>query len=477
MPSRKVLTVGLELASSDTQSASFQSKQSLLDWDIVLFKPEISDFVYSSEYYLGKPSLSDTASFHLKESCEHWRREIKQAVETGKTVLVFLPELYEVYIDTGQRSYSGTGRNQKTTRHVALYNNYETIPATLAPVSSTGSAMKLTQRGAEEIVSFWKEFEPESKYNVLLTDPKVPACIVTRTGDRAVGAIYRSKASTGTLLLLPDIEFYPDGFIKEKGDKRTWTPAASQFAVRFVAAVIALDRTLRSSGEVTPEPQWATAERYALGPEASLRQQLLEAEREVEAAQKRKESLLDELKSAGNFRALLFEKGKPLENAIIQALRLLAFTAVPFKDSSSEFDVVFESAEGRLIGEAEGKDNKAVNVDKLRQLAMNIHEDLQRDEVTNPAKPVLFGNAFRLQPVEDRGEPFTEKCCSAAAASSTALVFTPDLFVSAQYLMVQSDDQYAQRCRVALLSGVGRVTFPAPPSPAPTSETVESARA
>jgi hypothetical protein len=48
--------------------------------------------------------------------------------------------------------------------------------------------------------------------------------------------------------------------------------------------------------------------------------------------------------------------------------------------------VVFESEEGRLIGEAEGKDNKAINVDKLRQLSMNIHEDIQREEVTTPAK-------------------------------------------------------------------------------------------
>lgn len=474
MSNRKVLTIGLDLASPDTQYASFESKVSLLDWDIVIFKPQISDFVYGHEYYLGKLTLNDTSSFHLKECCEHWRREIKQAIETGKSVLIYLPELYEVYIDTGKRSYSGTGRNQKTTRHVALYNNYEAIPASLAPISATGNAMKLTQNVADEIAIFWREFESESKYKVLLTDPKVPACIVTRTGDKPVGAMYRSNTSTGTLLLLPDVEFNADGFIKEKGEKRTWTPAARQFANRFVAAVIALDRSLRSSGEITPAPQWASAKRYVLGPEASLRQQLLEAERDVESAQKRKESLLDELKSAGTLRALLYEKGKPLENAIIQALRLLGFTAKPYKDSSSEIDVVFESTEGRLIGEAEGKDNKAVNIDKLRQLTMNIHEDLQRDEVTSPAKPVLFGNAFRLQPIEERGDPFTEKCLNSSTSSITALVFTPDLFVAAQYLMEHTDDEYAQMCRLSLLSGVGRVTFPVPPCPAPSTETVES---
>jgi hypothetical protein len=214
---------------------------------------------------------------------------------------------------------------------------------------------------------------------------------------------------------------------------------------------------------VTPEPAWASSELFALGAETTLRQQLLEAERDVESAQRRKEEIGDSLKAAGSLRALLYEKGKPLENAVIESLRVLGFRADRFKESSSEFDVVFESEEGRLIGEAEGKDSKAVNIDKLRQLAMNVHEDLQRDTVTAPAKPVLFGNAFRLKPLDERGDPFTEKCHSAAATSSTALVFTPDLFLAVQYLLGNRDDQYAIKCRLALLSAVGRVAFPPPP--------------
>src|SRR5436190_14526796 len=362
MSAKKILTVGAELASADTQYTSFASKLSLLDWDIILFKPEIGDFLSYSEYYQGKPCLSDRRSFHLKECCEHWRREIKQAVETGKTVLVYLSSLDEVYVDTGQRSYSGTGRNQRTTRHVEPYTNYEAVPAVLGPVSATGTAMKLSTQGADVLAPYWSEFETLSKYHVLLTNPKVPACVITRVGDKPVGALYRSKASSGTLLLLPDIEFYADNFIKEKGDKQTWTPAAAQFAGRMVATVVALDKALRASVDITPEPAWATDPRFALGPEAKLRIQLLEAERKVEEAQKHKEEIAESSSAAGAFRALLFEKGKRLEGVIIEALRLIGFQAAPFKDSDSEFDVVFESAEGRLIGEAEGKDNKAVNI-------------------------------------------------------------------------------------------------------------------
>lgn len=462
MSAKKILTVGFDIASDDVHFGRFDRNLSLLDWDIILIKPEISELFsfFDAGRYQGKPCLDDSTSFRLKECCEHWRREIKEAVEAGKTVIVYLCPLEEVYVDTGQRTYSGTGRNRQTTRHVALQTNYDAIPSNIAPVNTAGASMKLVGKGAEVLAPYWAEFECYSTYQVLLTGDNVPACLVTRTGDKTIAALYRSKASSGTLLLLPDIDFYQERFIHENGADHDWTPAASQFAGKFVSAIIALDRALRSSSEVTPAPSWAGDPIFALGPEIELRLQLLEAERRVEQAQQEKEALFDQLTAAGRHRALLYEKGKPLEEAIIHALRLMGFTASSFKESDSEFDVVFESAEGRLIGEAEGKDNKAVNIDKLRQLQMNIHEDLQREEINTSAKPVLFGNGYRLQSVTERLDPFTDKCKSAAASSSTALVHTPDLFVVVQNLLEQSDQDYAKECRRAILSSVGRVVFP-----------------
>lgn len=462
--SKKILTVGFELASPDTTYAEFQSKMSLLDWDIVLFKPSIGDLISYRDQFQGKPSLSESASFRLKECCEHWRRELKQAVETGKTVIVYLPPVTDVYVDTGERTYSGTGRNQKTTKHVELYSNYRSIPFSLSPVSTTGTAIKLVDRGFEVLAPYWGEFESHSKYEVLLTNETITACFVTRSGGKAVGTVIRNKASSGALVFLPDINFYADEFIKEKNGEQVWTPAAQQFGRRLVGAIVALDKGLRSAQEVTPEPAWATENRFILRSERDLTIQLLDAERDVEEAQRRKESLAEALQAAGAPRALLYEKGKPLETAIIEALRLLGFEAEPFKDAESEFDVVFECDEGRLIGEAEGKDNKAVNIDKLRQLSMNIHEDLQREEVTTPAKAVLFGNGYRLQPLDERADPFTEKCHSAAATASTALVSTPDLFPPVQYLVETPDADYARACRQAILSSTGRVSFPPAPS-------------
>jgi len=463
--SKKILTIGLEMASDQIETLEFNSKASLLDWDIVLFRPDVSYFYsYSHDTYQGKPSLDDSASFRLKESCEHWRREIKQAVEAGKTVLVYLAPLQEVYIDTGKREYSGTGRNQKTTRIVALYNNYASIPFQLNPVSATGSAMRLVPLGAEVLAPYWSELGPLSEYKVLLPAGTPGVCLTTKTGEKPVGVIARSKGSAGTLVLVPDVDFYPDEFLVKKGKGQDWTDAATQFAARFVSTIVALDKALHNTAEVTPEPAWASNSDFALATEHNLRSELLDAERLVEEAQRRKEKLQERLTCAGASRGLLYEKGKPLEHAIIDALQTLGFAAASYKEGSSEFDVVFDCSEGRLLGEAEGKDSKAVNVDKLRQLAMNIHEDLQREEVDAPAKGVLFGNGFRLDFPSSRSAQFTAKCVTAAESSSTALVATSSLFLAVQYLSANPDEDYAKRCRESILNGIGVVTFESAPT-------------
>jgi hypothetical protein len=293
MAAKKILSVGFELASDDVQYCDFRADTSLLDWDIVFFKPTIDSYLsYVTEYYQGKPSLSDSSSFGLKEQCDHWRREIKDAFASGKTVVVFMSELQEVYVDTGERRYSGTGRNQKTTRMVALHNNYSVIPAVLNPISTKGSAIKLAARNAEVFAPYWKEFEDVSQYKVVLTGEKIPGCLLTKNGDKPVGALYRSKNSSGSLILLPDIDFYPDNFLKEKGNEQHWTPAAKQFAARMVRAIVELDKALHSRGEITPEPPWASSSVYALTQELRLNQELLVAEEAIEKARKAKEALV-----------------------------------------------------------------------------------------------------------------------------------------------------------------------------------------
>ena len=251
----------------------------------------------------------------------------------------------------------------------------------------------------------------------------------------------------------------------EEGDDEEsqyeWTPSGRKFGGQLLEALLAVDAALRQGAESTPAPQWTTVSEYALPKEARVRQQLLALEKELQVLTRQKEEKRAEALREAALRRLLFEKGPLLEAAIIQALTLMGFTASRYRDSQSEFDVVFEAAEGRLIGEAEGKDNKAINIDKLRQLEMNLHEDFARDEISQMAKGALFGNAYRFLPLVERPDYFTAKCVSAAKRNGSALVRTPDLFRVARYLSDREDPEFGRRCREAIMAAAGDiVAFP-----------------
>ena len=78
--------------------------------------------------------------------------------------------------------------------------------------------------------------------------------------------------------------------------------------------------------------------------------------------------------------------------------------------------------------EEKAQHNKPIAIDKMSQLERNLSEDLVCDDVSDYARGVLFGNAFRLQEPSTREEFFTEKCISAAKRIKEALVRTPDVF-------------------------------------------------
>jgi hypothetical protein len=224
---------------------------------------------------------------------------------------------------------------------------------------------------------------------------------------------------------------------------------------------------------VTPPPGWVGSGDYLLAQETVLASQILDAQRRLEEIEAEKRQLEQQLLKEGSLWRLLYEQGLPLEEAILDALRLMGFTADPFKDGDSEFDAVFTSPEGRFLGEAEGKDNRAINIDKFSQFERNLHEDFDKAATGEFAKGVLFGNGFRLTAPDGRAECFTEKCFIAAKRVGAALVRTPDLFETARYLKSNEDPDYSRLCREAIFAAKREVVkFPVPPTSEAAGEVV-----
>jgi len=174
---KNIIKIGINIPGDESKYTSLMSKLCLLDYDIAVVNPSITEFYdYRYDDYLGKRCFSDTGSFRLKEHIEHWRREILEAIKAGKTVFLLLNELQEVYVATGERSYSGTGRNRQTTRHVAPFDNYKIIPGGIEVVNSSGTFMRLYKED-DLLAVYWTEVGDKSEFRVLVDGQGVRCCI------------------------------------------------------------------------------------------------------------------------------------------------------------------------------------------------------------------------------------------------------------------------------------------------------------
>ena len=390
MASKTIVTINCEIPGSLSESIGFQSKASLWDWDIILFRPSITDSMsWEEQYYQGKPLLNENRSFQLKDAANHWSRELAEAYRAGKTIFIQLCPLREIYVDSGKREYSGSGKSRQTTQIVDLFNNYKTLPVDIKVTAAEGRAMQLTKEG-DFLVEYWKEFGHLSTYKVLLPeDLGIPLC-VTRTGSKPVGALLENPEAGGHIILLPYLELMEEDFYEELGvatilteedevdeedesgldaleesdvldeedEEIVWTEKGRVFGHKLISSLCAIDDALKGGIKSTPIPDWATDDTYVLPKEAELQQELLKVEVAQGELAAKNEEIAVSIYEERSLRRLLYENGHLLEKAVLKALQLLGFHAEQYRDSKSEFDVVFQCPEGRFLGEVEGKDDK-----------------------------------------------------------------------------------------------------------------------
>lgn len=466
MARKKIFTVGFDLPGDDFESVPYDSDQSLLDADIVLY--EVGFSRHPSEDYQGTPLFNRSDSVRVAQDLEHWRSELAAATNAGKLVIVFLAKPRSYYRYTGDQQFSGTGRSRVPTPIVTSVTSYAAVPNITSVEAKSGREVRLTKE-AIYLAPYWSEFSENSAYECFVEGKFSHSLITTKTGNKTVAAAFRG---TGSLLFLPPLRYDDDAFteLDSRVDDFVWTKEAIKFGKRLATTLAGLADSVGKERLSTPPPQWALDSAFTTPEEGMLHSEIAVVSERIIELQGQRTELEQKLQEEGSIRALLYEQGKPLERAVRSALIVLGFVAVPFAEGDSEFDVVFESDEGRCLGEVEGKDSKAINIDKFSQLERNLQEDFARESVTEYAKGVLFGNAERLNALNERGEAFTAKCVTAAKRVHVALVRTADLFDCVRYLKTNPDVDYAKVCRQKIFEADGIVVvFPPPPVSAATN--------
>lgn len=470
---REIFAVGFQHALHPEVPVTFvphYEGASLDDADVILFALPQAPYAY--EAFQGKPALRDEDSFRYVDMLAHWRRELANAIRDGKTVFVQLIEPRPVFVETGSETHSGTGRSRVTTRGVSLTDQYKALPFHLNSLTGGhGSAIKL-HPSASILATDWNEFGPLSSYEVRFDPAADWTPLLLTSGRRCVGAM------NGRMLVLPPVllvdqeedragdeneeEEGEDDEEEEEGP--TWSEAERVRSYRFIQELLAIDAQL--SGDVTlPAPDWMSADEFLSPSISTVSSEIASLDEERRRLDDQRSDLLDRLKEHKQLQLLLFGKGPALERAVRRALRIMGFDAQPYRDAESEFDAIIRDGDVRLIGEFEGRDNSAINIDKMSQLERNVAEDFAREEIESYARGVLFGNPQRLTHPASRKEDFTVKCRTSAERNRFSLVLTADMFLPVTYLEETNDSTYAAQCRETVVSTEGAVVrFPDVPS-------------
>lgn len=460
---KNILSIGYSITSKNNDDyESIDNRVSLSDADLVVFCPDFDTAFYHRDEprsYQGKPIYNSHSSFKIREDAQHWRREINSYLDHGNTIFIFLKERYEFFIHTGQKTTSGTGRNQKVTNVVEPFDNYKFIPLSLKVQNASG---KTVTPKSDVVKTYSKSFHDFLNFEAYLEMEDIKSPLFTsKNGDKVLGV--RLRAKNGRAIVLPYLEYDEDEFWDFEKDQ--WTNEGITFGKKLVSCLIEIDKETQSKTSKTPKPEWVDSEAYQLKESLKTKKLIENNKTEIVRISKENEELSKVLEEQESLKDLLFETGKPLELAVSKAFRLLGYQAENFDDGNLELDQVILSPEGdRYIGECEGKDNKDIDISKFRQLLDSLNEDFMRDEVEEKGFGILIGNPQRLVDPEKRNLTFTKKCTTGAKREQVGLILTTELFNVSKYLLENKNATFQKKCRKAIKHGLGNIIrFPQPP--------------
>ncbi|OQP49080.1 hypothetical protein, partial [Niastella populi] len=441
---KKIFSIGYDIPSDQTEYIEFSSGKSLMDADILLINP---DSIEPSGNWVSFTSSDGgcynvDASTRYKQKVFNLKKEIKDHLDNGQSVFILL---------TKEKKYSlansiSSPRKGQTTYGTELYSNYNFLPINIGTLVS-GSGRHVQSSGNPIFSNLYKKFEEYLEYQLYIENSTNAQIIFTgKDKTKVLGAVY--KVGSGNLIVLPYLKYDYKKFVKTKENQKGeveqyWTATALKFGHELVACIIQVASDLGKATERTPPPQWINKSDFIGSKETEIIEAIQKEEKKIANINKEISNLSIKLAEEQVLKDLLFEQGKPLESAVIKALKILGYKAENYDDGVLELDQVITSPDGyRYIGECEGKNEKDIDITKYRQLSDSINADFARDEVEEKAFGILFGNPQRLTDPDKRTLDFTKKCKISAERDKVALIKTVDLFKVVKYLSENTDETF-----------------------------------
>lgn len=451
----RLLSLDFDPVYGEATRSTFAGDESVFDYDVVIWDPAASFSRYKSayfEYYRGLPSFDEHRSVRVQADVGRRRSEFGEFINAGRVVVVIVRPPQECYIDTGKRTYSGTGRNRQTTREVAPFDLLSSLPVADSTKFVRASGTRIEFDGDGAMVRFLRKYAAQFNYQAVITDaPGAPLARVVGT-DRIVGSIQRSKGG-GYLILLPAINLEaeyddePEAESNNDGDEEEgedWLPQAPEFQMDLLASIEELTGT-----SVLSRPAWV--DNYATEEQQRLRIEVVKQQARIEAARAKLTKLQRQKEAAEAKDQLFLGTGRALELEVKSVLELLGGVVTEPLPGRDDWRVTFP--EGDAVVEVKGvtksaAEKHAAQLEKWVAGAM--------EETGNLPKGILVVNTWReLQLSERTKVDFPTQMLPYCQGRNHCLVTGLQLFVI--QADIEKDSNRAEYWRSRILETAGPI--------------------
>jgi hypothetical protein len=429
----------------DAVRATFAGDDSVFDHDLAIWDPAGS-FEWYTKYedsFQGLPSLSDSTSVRFKADIARRRAEFADFVNSGRTLVVIARPPLECYVATGEVTYSGTGRNRASSRHVGKYDLLSALPASDAKFLKAGGT-RIEVDGDGPLPAFVRKYLPDFRYEATISSP--PGAQLAHVGGtaRVVASVLRAK-NGGHLILLPTVSLarlYDEDDEPDEEDS-DYRDNAWEFQDDLVTAI----QQLSGSAELS-RPAWASS--YLTTKQKELAMAVAKQQERVENARAKLAKLKQQHQAAEVRDQLYLGTGRALELEVKAVMEALGGTVTEPEPGRDDWKVGFP--EGKAVIEVKGVGKSAAEK-HAAQLEKWVATELE--QTGSAPKGILVVNTWKDKPLDERTEPdFPSQMLPYSTSRGHCLVTGLQLFVILADIEANPDKKGHWRRKIMGCAGV-----------------------
>ena len=358
---------------------------SILDYDSVVINTDFFSSQYAStKDYENKRLLTLSASKQIKEDFAVFREQLIDMLNQGKNVFVLVGHNENCFIYTGEKQFSGTGRNTMTTNIVSDFDMYSFLPVKINVTHIYGDQVEIVGKG--HYAEFFKKIKGCFQYAAFFDLPNGAELLRVKKSTKVISSVISYGKGKIIFLPLPYSQRYYSDNSEWEQDSRV-----------FLDALFELNLHLSSKEDEYILPSWT--DKFSILNEKEETKKLIKYEDKLKQLLNQIEKQKQIIEDIQRYKTLVTASGEQLEKVVKSVLAEIGFTLIESEPGRS--DVIAKFNDIDVVAEIKGVTKSAAEK-HAAQLEKWVSQFIEEND--RRPRPLLIVNGFCDTPLFDRDE-------------------------------------------------------------------------